>query len=58
MSRNEQTMDILINALEEIYHKLGWESRIIVEGDEIIGLISGETTFMEDFGESDDRSIN
>ena len=49
MPSNERTMEILINALDDIYHRLGWESKIIVEGDEVIGLVSGERKFMDDF---------
>ena len=58
MSNQEHSMQILVDALEEIYHKLGWESKIIVEGDEVIGLISGEPKFMDDFGDDDERPLN
>jgi hypothetical protein len=50
----ERTMEILVNALEDIYHRLGWEAKIVVEGDEIIGVISGEASFMVDFSTGDE----
>lgn len=54
MSNPERTMEIITAALEDIYYRLGWESKIIVEGDEVIGLIAGEPKFIDDFGDDDD----
>lgn len=50
----ERTMDILINALEEIYYKLGWESKIVVENETIVGLVAGDGEFMADFNAGDE----
>jgi hypothetical protein len=50
----ERTMEILVNALEDIYHRLGWEAKIVVEGDQIVGVISGDASFMVEFSEGDE----
>lgn len=54
----ERTMYVLINALDEIYHQLGWESKIVVEDDKVVGLVSGDESFMSDFsgGDEDDET--
>ena len=60
MSNNDRAMEIITVALEDIYHRLGWQAKVIVEGDQVIGLVAGEKLFMDDFGDNDDddRPLN
>jgi len=60
VSNNDRAMEIITVALEDIYHRLGWQAKVIVEGDQVIGLVAGEKLFMDDFGDNDDddRPLN
>lgn len=41
-------------AVTERIANLGWKSKIVVEDDKIVGLVSGNENFMSDFSEGDE----
>jgi len=54
VGNHDRAMEIITVALEDIYHRLGWQAKVIVEGDQVIGLVAGEKLFMDDFEEGND----